>query len=189
MIDSRQLHRHAGAAAADLIARVTPEQFGSPTPCSEWDVRALINHMVVGNRLFVAVLTGDPMPDHTVDMLGTDPLGAFLDSFDELRTAFDLHGVLDGTYQTPFGEQSGAELVARRVSEMTIHAWDIAVATGQSRDLDPELLAYVEREVRAKWSARTVGGPFSPEQTAPADASAADRLAALTGRAIPTPAQ
>lgn len=135
------MHRRAGAAAADLIAGVTPEQFGNPTPCSEWDVRALINHMTVGNRLFAAVLTGDPIPDHTVDMLGTDPQAAFRDSFDALRTVFDLQGVLDGTYQTPFGEQSGTELVTRRVSEITIHAWDIAAATGQSRELDPELLA------------------------------------------------
>lgn len=186
MVDSRQMHRRAGAMAAELIARVEPEQLGSPTPCTEWDVRGLINHMTGGNLRFVAMLTGGPGADRGTDVLGIDVLASFRDSLHALCVAFDIPGVLDGTYRTPLGDRPGTALVTMRISEMTIHAWDIVAATGQPRDLDSELVAYVDNLIRPRRAPRVGGGPFGPEQPAPSSATAADRLAALTGRTIPT---
>ncbi|KAA0022556.1 TIGR03086 family metal-binding protein [Antrihabitans cavernicola] len=187
MVDSRQMHRRAGAMAAELIAGVGPEQFGNQTPCTEWNVRTLINHMTGGNLRFVGMLTGGSGPERAADVLGDSPLASFRDSFDALCEAFDLPGVLDGIYRTPLGERPGAVLVTMRTSEMTIHAWDIAAATGQPRDLDPKLVAYVDKMIRPRRAPRVTGSPFGAEQPAPATATAADRLAALTGRAVPPP--
>lgn len=174
----------AAAVADGVIAAVQPDQLGDPTPCTEWNVRQLINHVVTGNLSFVAIVAGSPPPDRSKDHLGDDPLGAFRQTVRDLRAAFEADGALARTYQTPLGEGPGALLVSMRTAEMTIHSWDIAKATGQSTDFDPELAEQVLRSVRPAFPADRGGSPFRPEQPAPPDASAADRLAAFAGRAV-----
>ena len=71
-----------------------------------------------------------------------------------------------------------------RITELTIHAWDIAAATGQPRDLDPELVGFADGFLRSRPIPRDVNGPFAPEQPAPAGAGDADRLAAFAGRPV-----
>jgi uncharacterized protein (TIGR03086 family) len=185
MEDTRALHRRAGQMAADVIAQIPAEQLGDPTPCTEWDVRALINHMVNGNLRFVALVTGEPGPDRGEDVLGDDPLAAFRDSLRLLSAAFDREGVLEQTFPTPFGEGPGAQLVTMRTCELTMHTWDLAAATGQPRDLDPGLVAFTDQAFRARPIPRGGQSPFGPEQPAPDGATAPDRLAAYFGRAVP----
>jgi uncharacterized protein (TIGR03086 family) len=174
----------AAAVADGVIAAVKPDQLGDPTPCSEWSVRQLINHMVTGNLVFVSMTTGGPTPDRSQDHLGDDPLGAFRSTVRDLRAAFSAEGVLDRTYPTPFGENPGIVLVTMRTLEMSVHSWDIAKAVGQSTDLDPELAEWGLRSLQHAMPADRAGSPFDTEQPAPADATAADRLAAFAGRAV-----
>jgi uncharacterized protein (TIGR03086 family) len=188
MQDPRELHRRAGLMAADIIARTGPEQLGGPTPCTDWDVRAVINHMAGGNLRFAAMVTGEPAPDRGVDVLGDGPLVAFRDSFGKLAAAFDREGLLDSIFPTPFGTGPGRLLVTMRVSELTIHSWDLATATGQPRDLDPDLVAFAYEAFRASALPRGGDSPFGPERPAPEDASAADQLAAYVGRTVCAPA-
>jgi uncharacterized protein (TIGR03086 family) len=185
MEDPRVLHRRAGENAADIIARIPAGRLGDPTPCSEWAVRDVINHMVNGNLRFAALVTGEPLPEHGDDVLGDDPLAAFRDSADQLCAAFDREGVLDQTFPTPFGEGPGTMLVSMRTCELSIHSWDLAAATGQPRDLDPDLVAFAESMFRARPLPRGGPSPFGPEQPVPDGATAADRLAAYVGRTVP----
>ena len=101
MDDPRVLHRRAGENAADVIARIPAERLGDPTPCTEWDVRGVINHMVNGNLRFAALVAGKPGPERGEDVLGNNPLAAFRGSVGELCAAFDREGVLDQTFPTP----------------------------------------------------------------------------------------
>jgi hypothetical protein len=98
--------------------------------------------------------------------------------------AFDREGFLEQVFPTPLGEGPGELLVAMRITELTIHAWDIAAATGQPRDLDPELVDFAEGFLRSRPIPRDVNGPFAPEQPAPAGAGDSDRLAAFAGRPV-----
>lgn len=185
MTDARDLHRRAGALAAGVIARIPAGQLGAPTPCTDWDVRALINHVTGGNLRFAALLAGEPGPDRIQDVLGGDPLAAFRDSFSRLAEAFDRPGILDQVFPTPIGEGPGSMLVGMRTAELTMHSWDLAVATGQPRDFDPELVAFAEGRFRALPLPRAGQGPFAPEQPAPEGAGQADRMAAFAGRSVP----
>jgi uncharacterized protein (TIGR03086 family) len=185
MQDARALHRQAGQMAADVISRISPDRLADPTACTEWDVRALINHMVNGNLRFVALVTGQPGPEPGEDGLGDDPLAAFQDSHGQLSAAFDREGVLEQTFPTPFGEGPGAQLVTMRTCELTMHTWDLAAATGQPRDLDPGLVAFTDKAFRARPIPRGGQSPFGPEQPAPEGASAPDQLAAYFGRTVP----
>jgi uncharacterized protein (TIGR03086 family) len=174
----------AAAVADSVIAAVRPDQLGDPTPCTEWSVRQLINHLVTGNLMFAGMVTGGPRPDRNQDQLGDDPLGAFRSTASDLRAAFSAEGALDGTYPTPFGESPGAVLVNMRVVEMSVHSWDIAKATGQSTDLDPQLAEWGLRSLRNALPADRAGSPFGTEQPASGAVTAADRLAAFAGRAV-----
>jgi len=105
-----------------LIQRIPRAQFGLPTPCSEWDVRALINHLVNANLRVTALLIRGPGPERGDDVLGADPAADFRSSFESLCAAFDADGFLERTVPTPFGEAPGARLVGLRIAELTIHA-------------------------------------------------------------------
>ncbi len=104
MDDPRPLHRRAGELTGGLIDKITPAQLGLPTPCSQWDVRALINHIVNGQLRFTAVLKSEPGPERGDDVLGADPAADFRSSFAGLSAIFDEDGFLERTVPTPFGE-------------------------------------------------------------------------------------
>ncbi len=176
----------AAAAQTDrVVAAVRPDQLADPTPCADWRVRDVINHLVTGNLLFAATVAGTERPDRSRDHLGDDPLGAFRASVSQLSEAFAKHDVLSGTYATPVGEGPGAQLVQMRLAELIVHGWDIAKATGQSTDFDPALVAVARRGYEhAPVLPRGEGKPFREAKPEPAGATDADRLAAFLGRQL-----
>jgi len=168
-----------------LIAGIGPGQFRDPTPCEGWDVWTLVNHIVTGNLLLTSVMTGAPPPDRTVDHLGADPLGAYRESVRAFRDAGSAEGALDRVYASPLGEVAGELLVHARINELLVHGWDVAHATDQPADLDPDLA----EEALAMWQARLrgprpAGGPFGAAQPTPPEADAVDRLVSFLGRQV-----
>jgi uncharacterized protein (TIGR03086 family) len=167
-----------------LIAGVRDEQWARPTPCSEWNVRDLVSHLVTGNRLFTGILTrtqpaGPPDPGNPPASL----VRAYQDSAPELAAAFGRPGVLDEVFTVPFGTVPGAVALHLRLTEILVHGWDVARATGQPADFPVDV---TEQELA--FSRPMVGQippdryPFAPSLPAGAGAPAIDRLAALLGR-------
>jgi uncharacterized protein (TIGR03086 family) len=187
MPDPLKLLGRAGSTAEGIIARIPPERLADPTPCTGWNVRDVINHMANGNLRFAASITGAPGPDRGDDVLGGDPLAAFRDSLGAVLAAFAAEGALQRAYPSPFGELPGAALAMLRTAELAVHSWDLAAATGQPRDLDPDVVAAADQTMRSRPLTRGGSAPFGSEQPAPPGASAADRLAAYAGREIPAP--
>jgi uncharacterized protein (TIGR03086 family) len=176
----------AAALADTTVAAVRPEQLGDPTPCTQWTVRLLLNHLVGGNLAFLSMGEGTPPPDRSADHLGDDYLASFRATVDKLKAMFGRPGFLEQPANTPFGPGTGATLLQMRFNEFMIHSWDLARATGQSTDLDREL---AERSLAMMQAAlgqrpRDENLPFGPEQSAPDGAPAADRLAAFVGRVV-----
>jgi uncharacterized protein (TIGR03086 family) len=177
----------ASAPVADLVAGVRSEQWEWPTPCTEWDVRSLVNHLVGGNRLFTDVMHGATLDvartQHAGDGLGDDPEAAYRGSVSGLLEAFGQPGVLEQIFQVPMGVVPGAVLVHLRLTEALVHGWDLAMATGQPVDL-PEDLAEQELAFSRSQVGTSVprGRTFAAEQPAAKDAPAATRLAAFLGR-------
>jgi len=174
----------AAAAAGAVFEGVKPEQLDDPSPCTEWTVRQLMNHVVGGTRQFISMMTGGGQLDRSQDFLGDDPSGAFRAAATELRGLFAADGALEKIVQTPFGPNPAAMLVGMRVNEMLIHGWDLAKATGQSTDLDPELAESCIAGFKAARAGGRGKGMFADEQPAPDDAPAAGRLAAVAGRSL-----
>ena len=98
----------AVGAAQKVVDGITPEQLSLPSPCSQWDVRAVLNHLVFGTLMQAALVAGQTPPsDRSADYLGDDPQAAFLAAVDTARTAFSTPGALERIVRTPMGEQPG----------------------------------------------------------------------------------
>jgi len=185
--DPLDMHRRAGELANSIISQITPAQFGLPTPCATWSVRDVIDHIVVGQWRFAGKLGGQQVPDEH-DAAGEDPAAGFRASFAALNKVFDEPGFLDRTVQTPFGEGPAAQFIGIRTAELTLHAWDLAAATGQSRLFDADVVAFASAVMHARPIPRSAGGPFEPEQMLPGGTlTDADVLAAFAGRKVPEP--
>jgi uncharacterized protein (TIGR03086 family) len=179
------------AILPDLVAiagNITPDQLGNPTPCADFDVRAVLNHMIGGARFFAVQLRGDAMtapPEPGVDLTGEDPIATFMAAMDELAEALRTPGALERTVVAPFGEVPG-EVVARFLTlDGMVHAYDLAVGTGQvyspPDDLAGQVLATAQQAIAPEMRD---GDTFADAVTEPTDASNLVRLVAFTGRAV-----
>jgi uncharacterized protein (TIGR03086 family) len=185
----------AGLAAAldgtgQLVHAVTDDQWQLPTPCPDWTVRQLVNHLVGGDRLCTRVLRGEPLPPMDqlgrrghVDQLGDDPAAAYDTAAAELLQALAAPGVLDRAHTLPVGTLPGPAVVHLRTVETLVHGWDLARATGRAAPFADEL---AERELpfTRDLLGRLPEGrqPFAPTLPATEESPAIDRLAALLGR-------
>jgi len=178
------------SVAEGLVAAVRPGQWTAATPCTEWDVRALVAHVVSGNQLFADLLSGATTLEESRlaaprDALGTEPVRAFHDAGQALLAAFHLPGALDRPVTVSFGTVPGTVALHLRLTEILVHGWDLARATDQPARFDDAL---IEQELQFSLTALTRmppdRTPFAPSFDVPADAPALDRLAALLGRDV-----
>jgi uncharacterized protein (TIGR03086 family) len=167
-----------------LVDGVRDDQWSAPTPCTEWTVRDLVNHLVGMNLVFTALLTDQAPPERGSDRLGDDPVGAYRTSGDALVAACSAPGVLDRTIAGPLGTASGADRLNIRIADLLAHGWDLAQATGQSADLPEELSEQSLAFLRVQLDTMPRTSRFDPAQPVADDAPALDRLAAFVGRKV-----
>lgn len=173
-------------AVGGLIAGIRPEQWKAPTPCPEWNVREVVDHLVGMDLVFAALIEGGPMPERGADRLGDDPAGAFRASGALLQAAFSRPGVLERSYRGPLGSATGAERLQIRLYDLLAHGWDLDRATGiparLPEDLAEQALEFAQVQLSSPQS-RT--GRFADPQPVEGTAPAIDRLAAFLGRPVP----
>src|SRR5689334_2255185 len=168
------------------LALVRPGQWAAPTPCTEWDVRALVNHVVGAKRRYTMLLHGatadEVQATRAVDHLGGDPVASFAAAAAELHAAFGEPGALARTAHHATGDRTGAQLLGMQVLDIAVHTWDLARAIGAEESLDPELVAFA-LTLQDTFDAGRQRGSFAPlPGTAPAGGSAQARLLYLSGR-------
>lgn len=169
----------------DLIEGIAADQWTTPTPCTEWTVRDVVDHLVGMNLVFVAMLEQSPMPERGADHLGADPAGAYRRSAAALQAAAARPGVLERTQATWVGVATGAERLQWRIADLLTHGWDLVQATGVVAELPDDLADQALTFVRVQLPSQPRTGRFADPQPIPDDAPAIDRLAAFTGRPVP----
>jgi uncharacterized protein (TIGR03086 family) len=175
--------------AERLIASLRPEELSQPSPCSEWNVRQVIDHMIGVNYAFARGASGQPLagaPEAGASPSGDDPATAYSASARAALAAWRSPGALERTLNMPFGQVPGAQAIGFNITDQLMHTWDLAKATGRDRTLDPDVAAAMLERARQtlRPEMRGAGRPFGPEQPCPADAPIHDRLAAFFGRAV-----
>lgn len=137
--------------ANDEFARrlrlVGPDDWRRPTPCSGWDVRALVNHVIGGNVRYQLLLSGAPTEQveatRTVDHLGDDALASFLGTAKIVVETSQENGALARIAHHATGDRTGRELLSMRILDATIHGWDLARAIGADETLDEDVVAFL----------------------------------------------
>lgn len=137
----------AGDLFGQRLAMVQPGQWTWPTPCTEWDVWHLVNHMTGGNLNYVRLLNGAASAEflraRDADALGADPAGAYAGSVRECAEAFAQPGALGRVLDYPLGQVTGAQALAVRTADSVIHTWDLARAIGAGETLDAGLVDWI----------------------------------------------
>ena len=168
--------------AGVVVAKVRPEQAGLPTPCAAWDVYTLVNHVVDEVLRFAESTATGRRGTSDGDVLGDDWAGACQHAADALLAAWRSPGALDRTVRLPGGEVPATWTLGQQVTELAMHTWDIAVATGQSTDLDPVVGAAALEWGLANLVPEMRGEHVGTEVAVADDAPLYDRLAAFGGR-------
>jgi uncharacterized protein (TIGR03086 family) len=180
-MDPLVAHRRAQETFARVLVNVTSDQLSSPTPCAEWDVKALIGHVTAGNQRVIQRAGGHVVP------LPEDFGAAHRASAKAAQETFAAPQALTRNYQLPIGEIPGTTFIELRTSDLLVHAWDLAMATAQPTDLDPELAEYVlafSKQMMSRPGLRGDGRPFGEEQPCGDERPAADRVVAFLGREL-----
>ncbi|KAB8163712.1 TIGR03086 family protein [Streptomyces sp. 3MP-14] len=178
---------------AGLLDGVTEDHFDAPTPCPDMAVRDLLSHLLGLTLAFrdaarkelgpaTDVSPGDPnalMPAPVGDWRGQ-----LRSQLAELVEAWRDPAAWRGETRAGGIDLPGQVAGAVALNEVLIHGWDLARATGQPYDVDPEsagvsieLLAADADDPKSREN-----GPFGPAQPVPAGATPLERAVALSGR-------
>jgi uncharacterized protein (TIGR03086 family) len=185
-VDLITAYRRGLAGFTDRVAQVADGQWSDPTPCEDWDVRTLVNHVVHEQRWTVPLFAGATMEEvgdrFEGDLLGTDPAVVAREAAAQAEAAIAESGVLDRTVHLSFGDTPAEEYVHQLLADYVVHAWDLAVAIGADPQMDPDAVResadwFTEREQLYRQS-----GAIGPRVEVPADADEQDRLIGAFGR-------
>lgn len=172
-------------AVGDLIDGIRDDQWAAPTPCTDWTVRDLVNHLVGVNLAFAARLRDQDPPERSADHLGDDPAGAYRNTGAAVQAGFEQPGVLERTtYHGPLGTISGTAFLHVRITDLLAHGWDLARATGQPAELPEDLAEQALARSQVMMATMSRSDRFAPAQPVADDAPAIDRLVAFLGRPV-----
>jgi len=178
-----------GRSLDDFVARVRAvgdAQWAAPTPCADWDVRQLVNHVVYEDRWTVPLFAGQTIADvgdrFEGDLLGADPVASAAEAADAARAAVAEPGALDRTVQLSFGPTPATEYAMQLFADHVVHGWDVAVAIGADPALDPDCVRALAGWFAEREDGYRQAGAVGPRADVPPGASEQDRLLAAFGR-------
>lgn len=185
--DPRPLFAQALDQTERQIVAVRSDELGNSTPCAEFDVRALMGHMISVLRKLSLAGAGRDTSDVANVIDGIDDAGwvkAFTEVRGEAERIWADDAILDRMVTLPWATLPGRAVVDGYTHEFTVHSWDLAAATGRLNGLDPAL---AERALKALTTlappeSRDGQGAFGPVVPVHDDADPYSRLAGYAGR-------
>lgn len=188
MTDLAILHARALDEFGRRVRLITRTQWSDPTPCTDWTVRDLVNHVTVEQLWAPDVLAGKTIAEvgdrYAGDQLGDDPVAAWERAAAGAGTAFRAGGALLGKVHLSYGTVAASHYAAEMAVDVIVHAWDLARAINAIERLDDELVGYALEQGEARGSSLAESGYFAPALPVARDADKMTRMLALYGRAI-----
>jgi uncharacterized protein (TIGR03086 family) len=172
----------ATAFAQHKVKAVSLEDMAKPTPCAEFDVRALLNHMIGGLAMLTTAAQGEKGEIPKGDQFDAQPGDTYERRREILLSAMCGPGVLERNWEMPFGSMAGETMAGIAFMEHLIHGWDIAKATGQDSGMPTNLVEECMAVVSPMDAMLRMPGVCGPPVTVPEGASLQDRLIAFMGR-------
>ncbi|MFI7067173.1 TIGR03086 family metal-binding protein [Kribbella sp. NPDC050124] len=177
-----ELMARAAAPFTAIVRSIKPDQLSARTPCAEYDVQRLMNHLLFwAPSLEGAARKQSVLPpvaaESEVDLIGND-----LEALSRTAAAWSEPEAWQGVTQMGGQELPGALVGGMVLVELVVHGWDLARATGQELSFDEELLIYLYDETAKQAGSGRQMGVYGPEVAVPDSAPMLDRILGLTGR-------
>lgn len=185
-MDLVDLFDRGTAWTADKVAGAAGE-LDAATPCDEWTVRRLLDHMLAGQQLFAAATGGAtvaPPSGPPPELVGDDPVAQYEEARKATIHAYSRPGVLEGMLKGSDGDVPAMQILGIAFCDQLLHGWDLAKATGQDTTMPADLAAVAWQflDGRLPDDARGPGKNFKAAVPVPDDVSIQDKLIAYCGR-------
>jgi uncharacterized protein (TIGR03086 family) len=186
MTDLVKLHGIAADGFNRHVEAIGAGQWNDPTPCTEWDVRTLVNHLVYEAKwapdLFAGKTVAEVGDRYEGDLLGDDPVTAWREANAAARAAIGESGALERTVHLSFGDVPGSEYLNQLTTDLAIHGWDLARAIGTDDTIDPALVDMLLPYVEENADMIAGSGMFGERVPVGPDADPQTKLLAIMGR-------
>ena len=190
--DSVDLLGRVTSRVKEVVAGVQQSQLDAPTPCAEWNVHGLINHLIGGLEFTAGTMAGNPPniriteadSSYIAEQDAAVLIQAYHSEVDRILESASEPGAMERIVPTPsFGAMPIGRFLLGTLLDQFIHGWDLAKATGQDTTLAPDVVEFAYALLSSGWAdqGRAVGF-IGPALAAPDDASLQDRLIAYMGR-------
>jgi uncharacterized protein (TIGR03086 family) len=185
-VDLPKVHEQALEHTRKYVAGVQEGRWHDPTPDEEWDVHALVNHIVSGNFWVAPLVSGKTIEEvgdsYDGDLLGDDPSAAYQQSAKEAAAAFNDPGAMAAPCAVSYGPVPGEIYAGHRFVDVLIHGWDLAKATGQDTTLPADLVEACFEVVEPQKDLLSASGMFGGDVKVPDGADRQTQLLAELGR-------
>lgn len=161
--------------ARHAITAVKADQMKKPTPCTDWDVATLLEHIATAQEYQAKALSGSAVPPAATVVARIDAASA------AIIKAMQAPGAMEKKVQGRQGEVPAAQMFGSATMDLAIHTWDLARAVGGDTKMDPRTVDFLF-PVAERIAQRGPSKAFAPPVDVPTSASKQDRLLALTGR-------
>ncbi|MEU3962418.1 TIGR03086 family metal-binding protein [Streptomyces buecherae] len=182
-----QRHREAIELFTERVHAVGDGQWSAPTPCADWSVRDLVNHLTA-EQLWVPPLVRDGSTIEEQgdrfdgDQLGEDPVATWDRAAEGALAAFAEPGALERTVHLSSGTDSALAYCSQMTMDAVVHTWDLSRAIGADERLPRKLVDFAVREVSPYAADLERTGLFAPAITPPPGADVQTKLLSLLGR-------
>jgi uncharacterized protein (TIGR03086 family) len=181
-----EFHRRACERFGERVHQIGDDQWHLPTPCSEWDVRTLVNHVAAENLWTPPLMEGrtiDEVGDRFEgDILGDDPKRVWDEAAAAAIDSVQDDGAMERTVHLSFGDFPGSEYASQLFADHLIHSWDLSRGIGAEDKLDPELVEACTQWFVAVEEAYRAAGAIGPRPEISPAAGPQTRLLAMFGR-------
>jgi uncharacterized protein (TIGR03086 family) len=185
-MDLNTLYSRTVQTWTDHVTPIGADQWDAPTPCTDWTVRDLVNHVAGEGLWAVPLMRGATIAEvgdrFDGDVLGSDPAAAWDDAMASALEAISEPGASKKTVHLSFGDFEGEEYLQQLLLDLVVHGWDLAVGIGADPTIDPTLAEAVLEWFIPNAEAWRKAGALGPAVEVPPGADAATRLIGLSGR-------
>jgi uncharacterized protein (TIGR03086 family) len=181
-----EMYERALKRTGETVAGTTREQFADPTPCADWNVETLLDHIIGGCLTFAAGAEGrrvDAM--NRPHLTGEDHVSAYENAARAALAGFRAPGALERDFTLPWGDSSGSAALGLALADAAVHGWDLAKATGREATIDDDIaetlyaMTTQMMEPKGRWPRMTA---FNEPVEVGVDATSAQKLVAYLGR-------
>lgn len=185
MADRGKLLSQAIDAMRAVAANVSGDQWDAQSPCTEWKARDVVNHVVGGSSMLAALFEGKTWEEASGSSAsipeGGDPLAALDEAAGAAKDAVAKPGAMEQEVQFARGPMPGAGFATLMFTDILIHSWDLAKATGQDATLPADLVDASYAIVLPR-KGQMPAPAFAAEVDVPEDADTQTKLLGMLGR-------